>query len=448
MCKAEDLPGVVVPPELKVSGKDFDATVLAPEDAWIAKVDHEAFKEDIRELGKKLHAQQGPADMAHLHKIILWSRMSMIVGFATMWYCINPISIYLLSLGCMTRWAIIAHHICHGGFDKCSSGKFNRFKFGVGSLYRRVCDWLDWMLVEAWNVEHNQLHHYHLGESLDPDLVEMNLSFIREARWPKTAKYAAVLYFIFTWKWTYYAPNTFKMLKLHELRRKGKAPTYKNGKLMSQKRLETPCTIAQTGIYFSSTEFFGRVLGPFFFRNFVLIPGIAYALGGYNAWFNSLITLMLAEGLTNAHSFLNIVTNHTGDDLYRFDSSCTPRSATFYLRQVISSANFRTGGDLNDFTHGWLNYQVEHHLWPDLSMLSYQKSQPFVKKICEKHGIPYVQQSVWWRLKKTVDIMVGSADMRRFPTAFEHAPDMAAVSKPGERGVESQPESQPLSAGH
>jgi fatty acid desaturase len=59
--------------------------------------------------------------------------------------------------------------------------------------------------------------------------------------------------------------------------------------------------------------------------------------------------------------------------------------------QVISSANFRTGGDKNDFMHGWLNYQVEHHLWPQLSALSYQKAQPEVAAICAKYGVPYVQ---------------------------------------------------------
>lgn len=40
--------------------------------------------------------------------------------------------------------------------------------------------------------------------------------------------------------------------------------------------------------------------------------------------------------------------------------------------------------------------QIEHHLWPDLSMLSYQKAAPLVKAICEKHQVPYVQQSVFW----------------------------------------------------
>lgn len=34
--------------------------------------------------------------------------------------------------------------------------------------------------------------------------------------------------------------------------------------------------------------------------------------------------------------------------------------------------NFNTGSDANDYLHGWLNYQIEHHMFPDLSMLSYQ----------------------------------------------------------------------------
>ena len=49
------------------------------------------------------------------------------------------------------------------------------------TVVRRVKDWLDWMLVEAWNMEHNQLHHYHLGEMEDPDLVEHNMTLMREA---------------------------------------------------------------------------------------------------------------------------------------------------------------------------------------------------------------------------------------------------------------------------
>ena len=173
-----------------------------------------------------------------------------------------------------------------------------------------------------------------------------------------------------------------------------------------------------------------RVLAPYFALRFLLLPGAFGVLLGSAAFRNSLVTLLLAEVLTNLHAFLNIVTNHAGDDLYRFQAHCKPKSGTFYLRQVISSVNFRTGaphttlGDLNDFLHGWLNYQIEHHLWPDLSMLSYQKAAPLVRAICAKHGVPYVQHNVFWRLKKTVDIMTGDASMRRFPSAFEKADDI------------------------
>ncbi|HEX5276778.1 MAG TPA: fatty acid desaturase, partial [Fluviicoccus sp.] len=112
------------------------------------------------------------------------------------------------------------------------------------------------------------------------------------------------------------------------------------------------------------------------------------------------------------HSFIVIAPNHTGDDLILFESQANSKSE-FYLRQITGSANFRTGGDLNDFLHGWLNYQIEHHLWPDLPMSEYQRLQPQVKALCAKYGIPYVQESVWKRLKKTVDVMVGKTSMPR-----------------------------------
>jgi hypothetical protein len=35
--------------------------------------------------------------------------------------------------------------------------------------------------------------------------------------------------------------------------------------------------------------------------------------------------------------------------------------------------------------------QIEHHLWPDMSMLAYQRVAPKVKACCEKYGVPYVQ---------------------------------------------------------
>jgi hypothetical protein len=38
---------------------------------------------------------------------------------------------------------------------------------------------------------------------------------------PLFVKYGIVAFFAFTWKWLYYAPNTYKQLEIHEMRRAG-----------------------------------------------------------------------------------------------------------------------------------------------------------------------------------------------------------------------------------
>ena len=77
------------------------------------------------------------------------------------------------------------------------------------------------MLPEAWNVEHNNLHHYRLGESGDPDLVERTLGLLRGMRLPMPIKYLVVAGLAAIWKWYYYAPNTYKQLKISQMRKDG-----------------------------------------------------------------------------------------------------------------------------------------------------------------------------------------------------------------------------------
>jgi len=165
---------------------------------------------------------------------------------------------------------------------------------------------------------------------------------------------------------------------------------------------------------FTRTQYFTDVVGPYLIFNFLLLP-LPLLYFGAPFFVNALINLLLAELLTNIHTFVIIMPNHTGSDMYRFNTPCDYKSPTFYLRQVISSVDYEAGNDFLDFLQGGLNYQIEHHIWPDLSLLAYRKAQPQVKELCRKHGVPYVQENVFVRLKKTIDVMVGNASMRTFP---------------------------------
>lgn len=195
----------------------------------------------------------------------------------------------------------------------------------------------------------------------------------------------------------------------------------KAGKLIPSSAT-APCTIYSifNSEFINPTEFLTRVIGPYVLLHFILLPA-PLALFGPSFYMHGVTNLLLAEILTNLHSFMMIVPNHTGDDMYKFKTSTSPNSGEFYLRQILGSANFDLGNDKVDFLHGWLNYQIEHHLWPNLSMLSYQKSQKEVEEICKKHGVPYIKENVLLRTKKTIDIMVGDADMREFPAEWSRA---------------------------
>ena len=433
-----------------VSGIAPGAASATGYDEWASTLDYTAFRAEVHALGNELEKGQGDADISHLKKMIAWSNACGLLGVLTMWMS-NPLgrllSIAGLSTWTCTRWTMIGHHICHGGYNRQDdknqggTGRFTSTGFAIGSVYRRTRDWLDWMLPEAWNVEHNNLHHYRLGESGDPDLVERNLELMRDFPMPAWSKYIGVAGLAAMWKWYYYAPNTYKQLKIQQLR--------KEGVEISEADAHEPFTLPialfdhKEGNKYGTgpIDFIRRVMGPYLLIRFFALPAPLALINPAFYW-AAVANLALADALSNIHSFIIIATNHCGDDMYKFVNSCSPRSGTFYMRAITSSSNFRTSNgvdkdgnarkvhgfraDLNDFFHGWLNYQIEHHAWPQLSMLSYQKSAPQMRAICEKHGVPYVQQNVFRRLKKTADIMVGATSMRPFPEEWEYEPDQFA----------------------
>ena len=396
---------------------------INPSEEWIDQLNLPAFGAEVRALGRRLRECEGAEDLDHFRKVRRWSDALGLVGVATMWLPLNPLTVAALSTWIYSRWTMIAHHTCHGGYDRHSEepgqARFHGRHFALGGPLSRARDWLDWMLPEAWNYEHNTLHHYQLGEIGDPDLVERNLEFVRRAALPRPLKLAFVALMAAVWKWVYYAPNTFKQLKLHEWAKEKRplpAGLDPHEALTISKLLFKSSTHVR-GL-FSPVHFLMRVFAPVILCRFVMLPSPLLLLPGTfgQACFGrALAHLVLADVLTNLHAFATIVTNHAGKDLYRFDHPCTPNSDEFYLRQVLSSANYRTGGDRNDFLHGWLNYQVEHHCWPTLSMLSYQRAAPELRAICAHHGVPYTQEAVWERTRKTVAIMVGDDSMRRWP---------------------------------
>ncbi len=380
----------------------------------LSAIDARAFCADVDALHATLKADLGAADLAHLRKMVRWARTCTIVGYALAWIAPNPVSAILIGMGNVGRWSSVTHPVMHRGYDAVPGTplRYTSKKFALG--WRRYLDWLDWLHPDAWAHEHNQLHHYNTGQRDDPDIVERNAWFIRHPRMPRAMKWLLAAVLMMTWKLTYYAPNTFWALKQH---RKIRAQSMEQARaaplptMGTVKRWVIPGERVVLPVTAWGVEFYLRCVLPYALFRFALVPALFLPLG-VHAWAAVLVNSILAEIVANVVTFVTIAPNHTGDDVYRFDANFRNK-AEFYVQQVAGSVNYPGGTDLRDFVLGYLNYQIEHHVWPDLPLLKYRQAAPAMKEICRRHGVPYIEESVFRRFAKLWSIMMGDTTMRR-----------------------------------
>ena len=109
----------------------------------------------------------------------------------------------------------------------------------------------------------------------------------------------------------------------------------------------------------------------------VLSPGRALAFA------------LLHHALFGLHLGLTFAPNHKGMEM----PDPAGEGWGHLRRQVLTSRNVR-GGLLTDWVLGGLNYQIEHHLFPNMPRPHLRHAQPLVRAHCEAAGIPYAETSL------------------------------------------------------
>lgn len=137
----------------------------------------------------------------------------------------------------------------------------------------------------------------------------------------------------------------------------------------------------------------------------VLSPGLAVAF------------LAVQLGVFGFNMGATFAPNHKGMPLVPRDLS-----VDFLRRQVLMSRNVR-GGRLVDVAMGGLNYQIEHHLFPNMPLPGLRQAQPLVRRFCARRGVPYAETSVLgsWRIvvRHLNDVGAGAADPFQCPLAAQ-----------------------------
>jgi fatty acid desaturase len=205
-----------------------------------------------------------------------------------------------------------------------------------------------------WVEEHNRHHAKPNHEGYDPDIGAGVLVFTADQAADRTG---VVARFITRHQaWLFFPLLTLEGINLHVqaftwLRRKG---------LRHYRRLEYTLLTVHS---------LGYLIALFV----VLPPGKA------------LVFIAVHQAAWGVYMGCSFAPNHKG-----MPTIAAGTKLDFLRRQVLTTRNVR-GNPVIDFLLGGLNYQVEHHLFPNMPRINLRKAQPLVRAYCRDLHIPYTE---------------------------------------------------------
>ncbi len=116
-------------------------------------------------------------------------------------------------------------------------------------------------------------------------------------------------------------------------------------------------------------------------------------------WVNAIIFIVVHQFLWGFYLGFVFAPNHKG--MLITDATM---ELDFVREQVLTSRNVKPGW-ITDFVYGGLNYQIEHHLFPNLPRCTLGKARKIVKEFCAERGISYHETSVWQSLREILGHM-------------------------------------------
>jgi fatty acid desaturase len=103
----------------------------------------------------------------------------------------------------------------------------------------------------------------------------------------------------------------------------------------------------------------------------------------------ALVFIAIHQGVFGLYMGCSFAPNHKGMRIIGPDECLD-----FLRKQVLTSRNVR-GGWFTDLLLGGLNYQIEHHLFPNMPRPSLRRAQQVVRAYCHEHAIDYTETSLF-----------------------------------------------------
>ena len=273
-----------------------------------------------------------------------------------------------------STWLLFALYIISGfGMAGIGMGIMHDAIHNSYSKNQKVNQYLGYTLnliganASIWRIQHNVLHHTFTNiEEADDDI---NPPFFLRFT-PHTKRYS-IHKFQHLYSWFFYGLSTVSWVTAKDFVRMAKFKKmgfFKEGKEF-RKQLSTVI---------------GWKLASFFF---VLILPIIMAPQAWWIVVLAFVSMHFVTGLmiTTIFQLAHIVPTTE----YPLPDEKGIVQGDWASHQLLTTANFSPKSRLFSWFIGGLNYQIEHHLYPNICHVHYAKLAPIVERTAKEFGIPY-----------------------------------------------------------
>lgn len=222
--------------------------------------------------------------------------------------------------------------------------------------------------VTNWKIQHNVKHHTYTNiEGHDEDISPKGgiLRFNPHCELKKHHKYQ------FIYAWALYGLMTFTWILKKDITQF--AEYTRNGLLKKQQAVLKAWVIliATKIFYITYILIIPTLLTPFAFWEVFIAFFIMHYVAGF----------ILAVIFQPAHVI-------EGSEYPMPDAAGTVEN-NWSVHQLLTTTNFAQNNRILSWYVGGLNFQVEHHLFPNVCHVHYRKMSKIVKETAEEFGIPY-----------------------------------------------------------
>jgi fatty acid desaturase len=218
-----------------------------------------------------------------------------------------------------------------------------------------ICASILFFNYRAWKQKHNAHHAHPNQEDTDPD-VELPLFAFTQKRFNSKK---GISRFVQRYQAYLYLPMS--MLLAYSMQFKSSIKYF----IVEIKKGFRPGIIPEMIVF-----------AVFFFIWYVL----PFLVLGISKGILLIIVVPVCIGFYMANIF---APNHKGMPEFEKDAK-----VSFIEQQIVTSRNVKPGW-LTDFVYFGLNYQIEHHLFPDCPRNKLKKVTPFVKQLCREAQLPF-----------------------------------------------------------